>query len=85
MTLFCFFIRPHFTLRYSSLLSAPDLSSWILDRPFPFAITAENHATIIPFVGHIAFNGNYYSDGGEVQFYAQVYKLEVYGMDTLIP
>jgi hypothetical protein len=27
----------------------------------------------MPFVGHIAFNGNSYSDGGEIQFYAQAF------------
>ena len=25
------------------------------------------------YIGQIAFNGNYYSDGGEIQFYAQAF------------
>lgn len=29
--------------------------------------------SITPYIGQIAFNGNYYSDGGEIQFYAQAF------------
>merc|ERR1719174_1063257 len=50
-----------------------DLSTFVIDRPFSVALAASSLVTIVPFVGHIAFNGNYYSDGGEVQFYAQAF------------
>ena len=29
--------------------------------------------SITPYIGQIAFNGNHYSDGGEIQFYAQAF------------
>ena len=40
------------------------------DRPFPSPLDGKSLVSIMPFVGHMAFNGNDYSDGGEVQFYA---------------
>jgi len=40
------------------------------DTPFPSPLDGTSLVSIMPFVGHMAFNGNDYSDGGEVQFYA---------------
>eukprot|EP00039_Didymoeca_costata_P023790 m.8277 g.8277 ORF g.8277 m.8277 type:complete len:915 (-) comp3864_c0_seq1:40-2784(-) len=48
-----------------------NLQSWVVDRPFSVDLDSTSYVTIMPFVGHIAFNGNEYQDGGEVQFYAQ--------------
>ena len=43
-----------------------DLTHWVVDRPFSVALSGSN-VTIVPYVGQIAFNGNNYSDGGEVR------------------
>ena len=48
-----------------------DLTRWIVDRPFTAPLDQTSRVTIMPYIGQIAFNGNAYSDGGEVQFYAQ--------------
>jgi hypothetical protein len=50
----------------------PDLATWVVDHPFARPPDSATNLTIVPYIGHIAFNGNHYSDGGEVQFYAQV-------------
>jgi hypothetical protein len=42
-----------------------------VSSPFSVPLPAGTNVTIMPFVGQIIFNGNYYSDGGEIQFYAQ--------------
>jgi hypothetical protein len=34
--------------------------------------------SIVPFVGHIAFNGNSYRDGGAVQFFAQAFNVQAH-------
>jgi hypothetical protein len=47
------------------------LDEFDVTHPFSVALDATSMITIMPYVGHIAFNGNAYSDGGEVQFYAQ--------------
>jgi len=45
---------------------------WVrLDRPFASPLDETSLITILPFQGHIAFVGNTYSDGGEVQLYGQ--------------
>jgi len=51
--------------------SVGNLTVFKIDRPFTNDLTASSEVTIMPFIGHIAFNGNNYSDGGEVQFYSQ--------------
>jgi hypothetical protein len=48
-----------------------DLHAWTLDAPFSVDLDNSSQVTILPYIGQIAFNGNVYSDGGEVQFYAQ--------------
>ena len=45
----------------------PDV--FIIDRPFTVPLDSGSHITILPYTGHIAFNGNDYSDGGAVQIY----------------
>ena len=50
---------------------AVDLTQWMIDRPFTVPLDNSSRITIMPYIGRIAFNGNDYSDGGEVQFYAQ--------------
>ena len=48
-----------------------DKSIFSLDRAFSTPLDFSSNVTIIPYVGQIAFVANTYSDGGEVQFYAQ--------------
>jgi hypothetical protein len=43
-------------------------TSFVVSKPFRAPLTAGTNVTIMPFVGHIVFNGNYYSDGGEVRW-----------------
>lgn len=52
-----------------------DLAKFSIDRPFTTALDATSNVTILPYIGNIAFNGNNYSDGGEVQFYAQAFSV----------
>lgn len=50
-----------------------DMSEWQVDQPFTVDLDDSSQVTIVPYIGNIAFNGNNYSDGGEVQFYAQAF------------
>eukprot|EP00040_Diaphanoeca_grandis_P025574 m.141853 g.141853 ORF g.141853 m.141853 type:complete len:943 (+) comp30217_c0_seq1:33-2861(+) len=55
--------------------AAGNLTVFSIDRPFTNDLTNTSEVTILPFIGHIAFNGNNYTDGGEVQFYAQAFSV----------
>lgn len=50
---------------------ASDLTRWVVNRAFSVELDGTSNVTIMPYIGQIAFNGNRYADGGEVQFYAQ--------------
>ena len=51
----------------SNVGAKPDV--FTVDRPFTVPLDGGSHITILPYTGHIAFNGNDYSDGGAVQIY----------------
>jgi len=51
--------------------TSADLLTWTVDKPFSIPLDVSSNVTIMPYVGHIVFTGNHYSDGGEIQFYAQ--------------
>ena len=53
--------------------------AFTVDRPFTHPLDATSHITILPFQGTIAFNGNDYSDGGEVQFYSTALGVQAIG------
>ena len=46
---------------------------WTVDSPYTVELDETSMVSITPYIGQIAFNGNFYSDGGEIQFYAQAY------------
>jgi hypothetical protein len=48
--------------------AAGALTLWTIDRPYTVDLDETSRVSITPFIGQIAFNGNYYSDGGEIQF-----------------
>jgi hypothetical protein len=52
---------------FKEAAASGDLTTWIVDRPFDPPLDSRNQVTIVPYVGQIAFNGNRYSDGGEIQ------------------
>ena len=49
------------------------LRSWVVSHAYTVDLDETSHVSITPYIGQIAFNGNYYSDGGEIQFYAQAF------------
>eukprot|EP00041_Stephanoeca_diplocostata_P029767 m.886641 g.886641 ORF g.886641 m.886641 type:complete len:955 (-) comp23627_c0_seq5:567-3431(-) len=49
----------------------PNLEIFSVDIPFTVPLDSTSRIAIFPYVGHIAFIANNYSDGGEVQFYAE--------------
>ena len=51
--------------------SGGNLTAVFLNKKFASPLDASSLVTIVPFQGHIAFVGNRYSDGGEVQLYGQ--------------
>lgn len=43
---------------------------WELESPFDVSLDASSIVTIIPWVGHLMWTNNHYSDGGAIQLYA---------------
>jgi hypothetical protein len=48
--------------------AAGPLTLWTIDRPYTVDLDESSLVAITPYIGQIAFNGNHYSDGGEIQF-----------------
>ena len=44
------------------------LTRWTVDHPYTVDLDESSLVAITPYIGQIAFNGNHYSDGGEIQF-----------------
>ena len=49
------------------------LTQWTLDKPYTVDLDESSLVSITPYIGQIAFNGNHYSDGGEIQFCEYTY------------
>ena len=69
--------QPQLCMGYSAAAPGPPpgskLTSFTVDRAFTVPLDRTSKVSITPYIGQIAFNGNYYSDGGEIQFYAQAF------------
>eukprot|EP00040_Diaphanoeca_grandis_P015116 m.76958 g.76958 ORF g.76958 m.76958 type:complete len:898 (-) comp24959_c0_seq1:84-2777(-) len=51
--------------------------TWVIDRPFPFAITKGQIINITPARARVIFEGDNFVDGGTLQFYGQAQECTV--------